>query len=45
MPETIVVISDMQINYMSNWKSDDAVKTGMERLHEEWTAAGSQMPN
>ena len=44
MPETIVVISDMQINYMSNWRSDNEVKTGMERLHEEWAAAGLKMP-
>lgn len=44
IPETIVVISDMQIDYMSNWKSNDAVKTGMERLHEEWATAGLKMP-
>ena len=44
LPETLIVISDMQINYMSNWRSDDAVLTGMEKLHREWAACGYQMP-
>ena len=44
LPETLIVISDMQINYMSNWRSDDAVLTGMEKLHREWAARGYKMP-
>lgn len=45
LPETLIVISDMQIDYMSNWRSDEAVLTGMETLHREWAAHGYKMPN
>lgn len=44
LPETLIVISDMQINYMSYWSSDEEVLTGMETLHKEWAAHGYQMP-
>jgi hypothetical protein len=43
--DTIVVISDMQIDYMSNWCSDDEVKTEMERIREDWEKDGLVLPN
>ena len=51
MPETIVVISDMEIDcqtggYYSGghrWTSDSA-QTEMERIRAKWTRAGLQMP-
>lgn len=44
LPETLIVISDMQINHMSYWNSDEEVLTGMEALHREWAAHGYKMP-
>lgn len=44
IPDTIVIISDMEINYMSNCNSTDEVKTMMEQQREKWAAAGLKMP-
>lgn len=43
IPGTIVVISDMEIDYMSNWKSDTAI-TEMDKVREKWAAAGIAVP-
>ena len=43
IPKTICVISDMEIDYMSNWSSDTAV-TEMERVREKWEAHGLKLP-
>lgn len=44
MPETIVVISDMEIDRGSYWHAEYTRKTEMERIREEWTRAGLKMP-
>jgi hypothetical protein len=41
--DTIVVISDMQIDYMSEWSSEETL-TEMECIHKEWADAGLEMP-
>ena len=43
IPKTICVISDMEIDYMSNWNKDSAV-TEMERVRERWERAGLELP-
>ena len=43
IPETIVVISDMEIDSMSNWSTKSA-GTEMERIRKEWAAAGLKLP-
>ena len=43
IPETIVVISDMEIDGMSNWSTKSA-GTEMERIRKEWAAAGLKLP-
>jgi hypothetical protein len=42
--DTVVVISDMQIDCMSDWNSDDEVKTEMERIREDWEKDGLVLP-
>lgn len=44
IPKTIVIISDMEIDYMSNWTEDNAA-TEMERIRTRWNAAGYQLPH
>lgn len=46
IPETIVVISDMQIDSGSYWQSyrDKKPATEMERIREEWAMAGLKLP-
>ena len=46
IPEQIIVISDMEIDYMATgaWRNENQIKTGMERLREEWSAAGLKLP-
>ena len=43
IPETIVVISDMEIDSMSNWSTKSA-GTEMERIRKEWAAVGLKLP-
>ena len=43
IPETIVVISDMEIDYMSNWNSSE-VETEMERVRRKWARCGLKLP-
>lgn len=45
IPKTIVVISDMEIDYMSddNWTEDNAA-TEMERIRKEWKRFGLELP-
>lgn len=46
IPETIVVISDMEIDYMSTdqW-SEKTTQTEMEKIKAKWRAAGIKCPN
>lgn len=44
MVEQLVVISDMEINYGSCWYSDEERTTEMQRIRNEWKAAGVKMP-
>ncbi len=43
IPKTIVVISDMEIDYMSDWKSTTAV-TEMDKVREKWARRGLEVP-
>ena len=43
MPKTICVISDMEIDGMSNWNSDTAI-TEMDWIKEKWKASGFESP-
>ena len=44
MPKTLVVISDMEIDMMSDW-SHDMAETEMERVRKDWTAEGLELPH
>ena len=44
IPETIVVISDMEIDCGSNWMSKKA-ETEMEKMRTKWAAYGMAMPH
>lgn len=44
IPETIVVISDMEIDYGSNWMFKKA-ETEMEKMRTKWAAYGMAMPH
>ena len=44
MPETLVIISDMQIDCGSYWRDNSRMKTDMELLREEWANAGLRLP-
>lgn len=43
IPETICVISDMEIDYMSNWGSSNT-QTEMEKVREKWARYGHKLP-
>lgn len=43
IPQTIVIISDMEINYMSGW-DDKAAQTSMEYLRKKWARFGYELP-
>ena len=43
--DTIIIISDMQIDKMSYWKDEERVKTEMERIRIEWEQDGLKMPH
>lgn len=44
VPETLVVISDMQINQGSNWRNKQTMKTDMEIMRRQWESAGLKFP-
>lgn len=44
LPDTITIISDMEIDGGSHWRNKSQVKTEMERIREEWRAVGLTMP-
>ena len=44
IPETIVVISDMEINRMSYWESEEEAITNMQAIRKEWAAHGHKLP-
>jgi hypothetical protein len=44
VPETIVVISDMQIDCGSRFYDSSSVATEMEQMRKEWEAEGLKMP-
>ena len=44
MPKTLVVISDMEIDMMSDW-SHDMAETEMERVRKDWTSEGLELPH
>ena len=44
LPETICVISDMEIDHMSYWDNKDEVATEMERMRLKWQRHGLKMP-
>ena len=43
IPETIVVISDMEIDYMSDWNENQAM-TEMEKIRKKWASHGHKLP-
>ena len=43
--DTIVIISDMQIDKMSYWRDEERVKSEMERIRIEWEQDGLKMPH
>ena len=43
LPKTVVVISDMEIDYQSNWRSSTAV-TEMDKIREQWRFYGLELP-
>ena len=45
IPETIIVISDMEIDGGSYWRSKNQVQTEMENIRMEWENAGLKMPH
>lgn len=45
LPETLVVISDMEIDRMSYWNSTATVKTEMERIRMDWESEGLKLPH
>lgn len=44
MPETLVVISDMEIDRISYWKSIDQVNIEMEKIRNKWATKGFVLP-
>lgn len=45
LPDTIIVISDMEIDAQSCWRSMDKVETAMDSIKNEWIASGLKFPN
>ena len=43
IPKTIVVISDMEIDWMSNW-TEESAQTSMEYLRQRWAQYGLELP-
>ena len=44
IPETIVVISDMEIDRMSNWDGKSKAVTEMDKVRAKWAEHGHKMP-
>ena len=44
MPDTLVVISDMEIDQGSYWRSMGQVETEMEKIRNEWATKGFKLP-
>lgn len=44
IPETIVVISDMEIDRGSYWRSEQETLTEMEKIREQWALSGLRLP-
>lgn len=44
VPETLVIISDMEIDDGSYWRSKEQTETEMENIRKEWADAGLRMP-
>lgn len=44
LPDTLVVVSDMEIDGGSYWRNEYTRQTEMERIRNEWTNAGLKMP-
>ena len=44
LPKTLVVISDMEIDYISNWRSKDIVQTEMDKIRDKWASHGLELP-
>lgn len=45
IPQTIVIISDMEIDQNSNWWYEDQSLTEMEKIRKKWKAYGYKLPN
>lgn len=45
LPKTLVVISDMEIDRQSCWRSDDIRMTEMQKIRSQWNALGLEMPH
>lgn len=45
LPKTLVIISDMEINGGSNFRSKSEASTTMDRIAVEWAKAGLRFPN
>lgn len=45
LPKTLVVISDMEIDRQSCWRSNDIRMTEMQRIRSQWNALGLEMPH
>lgn len=45
LPDTLIVVSDMEIDRGSYWRDDIQRKTEMEDIRSEWTALGLNMPH
>lgn len=44
IPDTIVVISDMEIDRGSYWRSEQETLTEMEKIREQWALSGLRLP-
>lgn len=45
LPKTLVIISDMEINGGSNFRSKSEASTAMDRIAAKWAKAGLRFPN
>lgn len=44
LPDTLVCISDMEIDEGSYWRSSEQTETEMEKIRKDWTSAGLILP-
>lgn len=45
LPDTIVIISDMEINRGSYWRNEYTRQAEMEKIRQDWERVGLKMPN